>query len=222
MNTNALIFDLDGTLIDSVEDIGDAMNAVLSHHRLPTHSYEAYRRFVGRGLKNLAWQALPESHRAEPLLEQMHAELMKHYTSHPVVKTRLYPGILELLQWIRNNRIRAAILSNKADSLTQIITEQLGIRPYFDFVLGNRSEFPRKPDPTAARHLMNQLNCAAEQMLYIGDSGVDMQTAANCGIPSIGVTWGFRSVEELVEQHACFIAHSAEELQTIIAKQFIA
>lgn len=218
----AIIFDLDGTLIDTIQDIADAMNAVLARHHFPTHSYAAYKTFVGNGLKNLTMRSLPETERSESMIDSCHQELMEQYGAHCIDKSVLYPGIKELLEKFRqmgDGKPKLAILSNKADVLTQVIIEQIGIRNYFEVVLGNRPELPRKPDPTAARIVADQLQCSPADILYVGDSGIDMQTAHAAGMTALGVTWGFRSREDLMENKAQAIVDDAADIFSFFAGQ---
>lgn len=214
----AVIFDLDGTLADTIHDIAAAANASMAARQHPVHSLEEYRRMVGHGLRNLCWQALPEEARNETELDICHRITMQYYRAHPVDGTRLYPGMKEVLTQLHEEGLHLAVLSNKADELTRVIVERLGVAPLFTVVSGLRDGFPRKPDPAGARWVIDRLQehtgerILPAQVLYVGDSGVDMQTAANCGFVSLGVTWGFRSREELVENGAGQIADSAADI----------
>lgn len=214
----ALIFDLDGTLANTLYDIADAANAALALRKHPLHSYAEYRTFIGHGLRNLCERSLPQNARTETEIDLCHQLLMNYYREHPVDKTVLYQGIEEVLRQVKEKGMKTAVLSNKADELTQKIIERLGIKTYFDHVLGSRAEFPRKPNPCSAMYLADRLGCLPENILYIGDSGVDMQTAKAAQMTSIGVCWGFRSREELQENGACHIIEKAEELFDLICK----
>ncbi|MBQ9202482.1 MAG: HAD family hydrolase [Bacteroidales bacterium] len=214
----AVIFDLDGTLADTIHDIAAAANASMAARQHPIHSLEEYRRMVGHGLRNLCWQALPQEARDEDELDICHRLTMQYYRAHPVDGTRLYPGMKQVLVRLHEEGLHLAVLSNKADELTRVIIEKLEVEPLFTVVSGLRDGFPRKPDPAGAHWVMDRLQEQAgerilpAEVLYVGDSGVDMQTAANCGFVSLGVTWGFRSREELIENGARHIADSAADI----------
>lgn len=208
----AVIFDLDGTLIDSLHDIADSMNKVLSKRGYPVHEYNAYRYFVGKGLRNLAENVLPEEERQTETIQSVFKDLMTEYGNNVVRKTVLYNGIPELLDELTNRGIKLAVLSNKAHELTTSIAEKILIKWNFDIILGSRSDIPRKPDPTGANICINELGFKHENILYVGDSGVDMQTAINAKLTSIGVTWGFRTRNELLENGAVHIIDKPSEL----------
>lgn len=249
ISPQALIFDLDGTLIDSLQDIADAMNRVLAAHNFSTHSYADYREFIGRGLKNLVERCLPADQHKPEMMESCHQALMREYRAKYVVKTRLYPGIRELLEQIslkyaaqqeaapnpseqinqatatnasaskavrKNKRYPMAILSNKADEITQLIAQELGLIDYFDLILGATPRYPRKPGIESSLYLAQQLGCQPAEVLYVGDSGIDMQTAKNAGMTALGVSWGFRSRQELLDQGADFVVNSPEEILALI------
>ncbi len=199
---SAVLFDLDGTLVDSLEDIADAMNRVLARCGYPGHTYDEYRYLVGKGLANLTARCLPEGARDEENVVRCLAMMMDEYRANAVVKSRLYDGIAELLDALSEAGVGLAILSNKADELTQVICERLLGRWTFEAVLGASARFPRKPDPTAALHIAREMEVAPEKFLYVGDTDTDMQTAAAAGMFAIGVTWGFRPRRELVEHGA--------------------
>lgn len=217
----AVIFDLDGTLIDSVCDIADAANAALRQHGHPLHTYDEYRTFIGKGLRNLCERSLPESFRTNEEIEACHAILMAHYLEHPVDKTQPYPGIREVLASLHGKGYPMAVLSNKADILTCKIIKELGLMPFFTVVSGLRDGFPRKPDPQGAFWVLEQLNKACtdlnilpENILYCGDSAVDMQTAEAAGFTSCACTWGFRPRAELEACHPHYMVNTPCEILT--------
>lgn len=212
----AVLFDLDGTLINSLHDIADSMNRVLTLHGFPTHDYEAYRYFVGKGLKNLSEMVLPEDKRDVDTIQMVFHELMMDYSMNVVRKTFLYKGIPELLDELVKRDIMLAVLSNKAHELTVSIAEKILSKWSFDFIMGSKQDIPRKPDPTGALICSNELGVLPEQVLYVGDSGVDMQTAIAAGMLPVGVTWGFRSREELLENGARFVIDQPEEMLRFI------
>lgn len=212
----AVIFDLDGTLINSLHDIADAMNRVLEHNGFKTHEYEAYKLFVGKGLRNLAENVLPESDRNSETIKTVFDGLMKDYGNNVVRKTALYEGIPQLLDQLTERNIKMAILSNKAHELTVKIADKILKNWKFEIILGSKVEIPRKPDPTGAKICMESLNLKANEILYVGDSGVDMQTANNTGMIAVGVTWGFRSRKELRDNGAMHIIDKPEDLLNLL------
>ncbi len=234
-NYQAIIFDLDGTLIDSVKDIADAANSALEQRGFPLHSYEEYRGFIGHGLRNLCQRSLPErfklpieagsagpdrqlTEEGQRELDICHRILMDTYRAHPTDKTVLYPGIERVLEHARSKGIRMAVLSNKADELTQKILCGLGVDSFFKVITGLRDGFARKPDPASTLWVLRQLQdaqgrpLAKEKVLYVGDSAVDMQTAKAAGLDSVACSWGFRPLQELEEQRPTWLIHRPESL----------
>ena len=202
MNHRAVIFDLDGTLADTLEDIADNMNRSLVANGFPTHEYDDYRYYVGDGLRNLVTKCLPESVRTDTVITACHDRMMDEYHLNYMVKTRLYDGIPELLDALSSHRIKMAILSNKANTLTQKICNELMKEWKFEIVMGANDRFPRKPDPASALYLSTQMGIMPANICYLGDSDVDMKTAVAAGFYPVGAGWGFRTKEELVENGA--------------------
>ncbi|WNG21287.1 HAD family hydrolase [Cystobacter fuscus] len=206
----AALFDLDGTLVDSLHDIGAAMNHALSTHGLSPHPLAAYRHFVGEGAQVLVARAVPEAHAhaREPVLVTYRAFYAEHMLDH----TRPFPGILPLLERLAGEGVKLAVLSNKPDAATRrLVTELLpGVR--FAAVYGERAGVPRKPDPTAALGVAAELGVEPGGCAFIGDTSVDMDTARAAGMYGVGVTWGFRDEQELRTHQARVIARSVEEL----------
>jgi len=212
MNFRAIIFDLDGTLADTLEDIADNMNRVLTEMGFHTHGYDAFRFFVGEGLKNLVARCLPENARSDEMITACHDRMIDVYHSNYVNKTHLYYGIPELLDALLTQGIRMAVLSNKADPLTQKICAVLLKQWKFEIVMGATERFPRKPDPASALYIAEQMGVEPYHFCYLGDSDVDMKTAITAGFYPVGVSWGFRPKEELVENGAKRIIHHPIEL----------
>ncbi len=210
-----MIFDLDGTLADTLEDIADAMNRVLRREGRAGHDYAAYRFMIGKGVRNLVTQALPADDRTDETIERCLAELLADYSEHFLVKTRLYDGVAELLAGLRGDGARLAVLSNKVDELTRGIVDGLTAPGTFDVVVGARPDLPLKPDPTAALLVSAQLGTPPGGVVYVGDSGVDMRTAAAAGMVPVGASWGFRTVDELVENGARAVLDQPLELLTL-------
>jgi phosphoglycolate phosphatase len=202
---DAVIFDLDGTLADTLEDIADAMNRVLKRHGHPTHGYADYRRMIGRGLGNLVAETLPPGARDEPTVAANLEQMVAEYGRHCLVKTRLYHGVAELLAALRRAGVPLAVCSNKAEELTRRIVGALTPLGTFKVVVGARAGVPLKPDPRAVLGIAERLGVPPARIAYLGDSGVDMRTAGNAGMIAVGVSWGFRSRDELVENGASLV-----------------
>lgn len=215
MKYKALIFDLDGTLVNSLEDIADAMNKVLEDNHYPTHDYSAYNLFIGHGLLSLVEKALPENKKTTTEITRCFNDFMDFYTANCVQKTNAYPQVFELLDTLKSKNIPIAILSNKADALTKKIVATL-FPDYFKIVQGLTTEALKKPNPSAAIAISETWKIPSYQIIYVGDSGVDMQTATNAKMYAVGVSWGFRTVEELQENGASQIIKSPIELLELV------
>lgn len=216
MNYKLVIFDLDGTLVDSLEDIGDAMNRVLEKHSYPTHNYDSYRFFVGNGIRNLVIQSLPETARDCDIVDRCFDEMIADYEENYMVKTHLYDGISQMLDALRENDIKLAILSNKADAITQKVYENLLSKWSFNVVIGARDDFPRKPDPSSALYISQKVGVSPNEVCYVGDTVVDMQTARSATFTPVGAAWGFRSKMELIRSGAMYIINSPMDLLPLL------
>uniref|UniRef100_A0A7C4MQC9 phosphoglycolate phosphatase n=1 Tax=Desulfatirhabdium butyrativorans TaxID=340467 RepID=A0A7C4MQC9_9BACT len=212
---DAVLFDMDGTILDTLADIGESMNRVLISFGFAPHPLDAYRYFVGEGSAVLVEKALPEAARKPDIIQKCLRGYQEDYGRHWRVHTRLYPGIAELLDALVRKTIRMAILSNKFHEFTLQCYEHFFGRWPFDPVLGIREGIPRKPDPTAALEVAEYLGLSPSRILYVGDTAVDMQTAVSAGMFPVGVLWGFRGREELLTNGARFLAeHPVQILET--------
>ncbi len=210
MLPHAALFDLDGTLVDSIGDIAASMNHSLTQHGLPPHPVAAYLQFVGEGVMMLVRRATPEGR--EALHSSVLASYRAHYAEHLFDQTRPFPGLPSVLELLAAERVRLAVLSNKAEAFTQQLVAGLLPGIPFKAVHGERPGVPRKPDPTAALALAAQLGVEPVDCAFVGDTPVDMDTARAAGMYSIGVTWGFRSAAELRAHGARALVASADEL----------
>lgn len=216
MSFKGVIFDLDGTLLDTIEDIADSMNQVLSENNLPIHDTEAYRLFVGSGIRNLVKKALPESHRDETTIQAYFETMYRLYKENCVNKTRPYDGITDLLDELASRDLKLAILSNKADEMTQQTAGTLLPEAYFSIIAGLTDESLKKPNPQKALQMSKEMGIDPKEMIYVGDTDVDMQTATNAGMYAVGVLWGFRGEEELHANGAKkLISHPSELLELL-------
>ncbi len=210
-----LIFDLDGTLANTIEDLTDSMNRVLEGEGFPIHSSDAYRYFVGGGVRNLIRQALPESKRSDMVIDRCYNLMMPDYSENCFIKTHLYDGIAEVVDKLRSRGIKLAVFSNKVDELTQRFVEVLIGSEKFEIIVGAQPAFPIKPDPSGALLISKHLGIAPNDMGYIGDSNTDMLTANRAGMFAIGALWGFRTKEELIESGAKRVLNHPLELLEI-------
>jgi phosphoglycolate phosphatase len=208
----AAIFDLDGTLLDTLADIADAMNAALETMGFPGHETSAYKYLTGDGVRALAERSLPEPARDEATVAACIRELRMEYADRWGRKTRPYPGIPELLSAIARRKVRMNILSNKLDEFTRRAAEDFLPGFEFDFVIGAKPDHPSKPDPSGALFIAGRLEIEPARFVYLGDTGVDMLTAAGAGMFPVGALWGFRDEEELTENGAKAIIRSPAEL----------
>lgn len=215
MKFKAVIFDLDGTLVNSLIDIADSMNKVLENRNLPTHSYEVINSFIGSGLRNLVTKAIPETIKTEENIESCFQEMIAEYRNNCTNKTSIYDGIIDLLSELKSRNIKLAVLSNKADEFTKKISHDL-FPNYFEIANGLKDEATKKPHPTGALEISNDLGFSPEEILYVGDSGIDMQTAKNANMYAVGVLWGFRPEEELIAEGAQSIINNPLELIALL------
>lgn len=217
LNFSYVVFDLDGTLLDTLEDLADSTNWVCARHGWPVHSLEAYKFFVGNGAGKLLERAVPpDLELTEELRGQLMDEFSRYYTAHSTDKTHPYPGMPEALAKLSAAGVRMAVLTNKPDAAAGPVVERYypGI---FAAVQGSMPGVPNKPAPTGLFSVMTRLGGATRQnTLFVGDSNVDIRTAKNAGLKSCGVLWGFRSREELEAEGADFLAARPEDLETII------
>ena len=206
------IFDLDGTLLNSIEDLMMACNTALAHFGYPLHEEVAYRQFVGKGIYKLVERALPESDRGEQRVNEVKAVFEAYYKAHSLDQTKPYEGIIPLLETLKEAGIICCVLTNKA----QCYAEELAKYFFGDLiekVVGQREGIPTKPHPIGIYELLATYQIKPEACIYIGDSDVDMQTAKNAGVESIGVLWGFRGEKELKEAGATYLALEVESVK---------
>jgi phosphoglycolate phosphatase len=213
LNYRAAIFDLDGTLADTLQTIAAALNHGLTAIDRPTLSLPAVARIVGEGVTMLCRKALDgDADADEALLAALERATRAFYAEHPMLECRLYPGIADMLDGLRDAEVRLAVLSNKPHDLTVATLSGLGIESRFVEILGARDDFPRKPDPTSARYLAGRLGVGSERILYVGDTPIDMATAKAARLPVAAVTWGFRSEAELRPHCPDHLISSPEEI----------
>ena len=208
----AFIFDLDGTLIDSLADIAESINRMLDARGYPRCEQELFKQMVGDGMEKLVERALPEAVRSDALIKICVEEYRAHYDTLWNAQTRPYAGIVEMLAELKARGMKLGVISNKAHRFTVPMTEHFFGTGCFDHILGQRNEVPRKPAPDGAREMAAFLGLKTDEMAYVGDSGIDMAFAKAGGMRAVGVRWGFRSEEELRENGADVLISAPGEL----------
>lgn len=215
MKFKGIIFDLDGTLVNSLEDISDAMNTVLEKLNYPTHTYDAYQYFIGSGLRNLVSKALPSSNNTESEIEDCFQNMIEEYRKICTFKTKPYKGIVELLDNLKSQNLKLAVFSNKADELTKKIVTEI-FPDYFDAAIGLSTEALKKPNPFEAIEISKNWKLNTEEIIFVGDSDIDMQTANNAKMFAVGVSWGYRTEKELIESGAKAVLNTPLDLIQIL------
>ena len=209
------IFDLDGTLLNTIDDLGEATNFALAKCGFSTHPISSYPFFVGNGIAKLIERALPQEARDKGTIEKVKLHFLEYYNDNNTVYSKPYDGIPQLLNALSEQGIKLAVASNKYhEAVVKLINH------YFTFINwvtieGHKEGFPTKPDPSIVFDILSKSATQKDDVLYIGDSGVDMETARRAGVESIGVTWGFRPIEELQQFCANHIVNSTDEILKI-------
>lgn len=210
-NCQAVIFDLDGTLLDSLEDIADSMNTTLERMGFPPHPVASYRYLTGDGVLMLAERSLPPDEKDEIRLQTCIREFRAEYARRFFNKTRLYDGIPELLDELTKRRVILSILSNKLEEFAKLAADRMLSKWSFAFVMGARQDFPKKPDPAGALLIAQKLALDPAAIVYLGDTDTDMRTAVQAGMFPVGALWGFRDEKELLEGGARELVNSPAE-----------
>jgi phosphoglycolate phosphatase len=211
-----IVFDLDGTLLNSLEDLADSANWVLEQHGFPTHPVDAYRYFVGDGVRKLIERILPQEERTEARIEQCRQEFVAYYKVHMEDKTSVYEGITELLAELKNRGLKIAVATNKVHIAVKPLMEKYFPEIRFDSMIGQREGVPVKPAPQIMFDILRETGCEPSEALHVGDTATDMQLAHNAGVTPVGVLWGYRPLEELQEAGAKFIIEKPEELLRLV------
>lgn len=207
-----VIFDLDGTLLDTIADLAAAANHALQKAAFPVHDTETIRTFVGNGISKLLERALPEGARTAENVERLRTDFVPYYDAHNAEQSKPYPGVAALLLRLQERGMMLAVASNKYQAATEKLVAHYFPAIRFVMVMGQREGVPVKPDPTIVFDIMEAAGVGKEDVLYVGDSGVDMQTAHNAGVDAVAVSWGFRPRTELEAFRPLAIIDRAEEL----------
>ena len=216
MSKHLAIFDLDGTLLNTIADLATATNQALEACGFPTHPISAYPMFVGNGINKLFERALPAESRTEENIMRIRAHFLPYYDEHNADLSKPYPGIPQLLEGLQTAGVHLAVASNKYQRATEKLIRHYFPTIRFAAVFGQREGIPVKPHPQIVEDILTLVPVNKEEVIYIGDSGVDMQTALHAGVESIGVTWGFRPKEELLQHSPTHLVDSADEIKILI------
>ncbi|WP_238883820.1 HAD family hydrolase [Clostridium sp. YIM B02551] len=212
---NTIIFDLDGTLLDTLDDLTDSVNYSLARHGFPCREKDEVRRFVGNGVARLIELAIPEG-RSNRKYDICLADFKEHYSKNKQNKTNAYNGIMELLEKLSKENYKLAIVSNKFDKAVKELN-QIYFGEYIKVAIGQSEHIAKKPAPDTVYMALEELGSNTDNSIYVGDSEVDVKTAKNSGIKCVGVTWGFRGREVLEDKGADYIIDKPSELLEIIA-----
>jgi phosphoglycolate phosphatase len=212
----AVIFDLDGTLLDTLEDLADSINRVLQDKGLPTHPREAFRYFVGNGAAKAVSRALPPHKRNDALTADCVEAFLKEYHNNWNIKTKLYKGVSELLDALTSKHIEMAVLTNKPQDFAERCVQAFLSEWNFSVIIGQRDGFPLKPDPAGAQEIARRLDLPPQAFVYLGDSDTDMKTAVSAHMLPVGALWGFRPEKELRASGAVEVIRRPTELMKFL------
>ena len=215
MKCLSIIFDLDGTLLDTLVDLADSCNEVLLYHHFPVHPIEAFTNFVGDGLWTLMTRITPVGTN-DQIIQNCCKLFAEKYEQNWKRNSCPYQGINDMLSALKLHGVKLAVLSNKPHEFTNLFIGEFFQDGIFSIVYGQRDGFPKKPDPTVALEIASQLDVRPQNTLFVGDSGVDIMTGNAAGMMTAGVSWGFRSVQELIDNNADIIVYNALELEQYV------
>ncbi|OFX17219.1 MAG: hypothetical protein A2033_00935 [Bacteroidetes bacterium GWA2_31_9] len=216
MRYKAIIFDLDGTLLNTLDDLADSVNMVLKEHSFPVHDVEAYKLFVGDGAFELISRALPESNRESEFIKNLVNQFQAIYNNLCLAKTRPYDNIINVLKELQRRNIILNILSNKPHQFTVSIVNHYFGEINFSQVWGEKSDFPRKPNPASALEISKLIDIAPSEIIFVGDSIIDIKTAIAAGMYPVGVSWGYHNVKKLEDAAVKLIIDKPENIFNIL------
>ncbi|MDR1617562.1 MAG: HAD family hydrolase [Treponema sp.] len=216
MKYRCVLFDLDGTLVDTIEDIAAAMNQALARHGFPPRPVEQFPGMVGGGIRKLALDALPDEAKSGETAARVAADAARLYAEKPLARSKPYPGMVELVKTMGGMKVKTAVISNKPDAITRLVVEGLFPAGSFRVIQGEKAGIPRKPDPASVWEILAGIDCTPRDTVLAGDSEIDMETARNAGCFALGVRWGFRPRRVLEEAGAALIVDTPEEILALI------
>lgn len=216
LHIKLIIFDLDGTLLNTLEDLADAANYVLVQHGFPTHPVDAYRYFVGNGMPTLIRRILPEGQKEGAIYDTCFKEFLDYYTIHMHDKTHVYDGLVETLETLQTEGVQLAVATNKVHSALAPLMANFFPSIRWQALFGQRVGVPVKPDPQIVYDILEFTRCTQVETLYLGDTNVDMETAHRAGLQAVGVLWGYRPKSELIESKADFIIERPSEILNLL------
>ncbi len=214
----AILFDLDGTLADSIKDLSTSTNLALEKNGYPTRQRAEFNYFVGDGMPKMIERALPETARDEDTVKKVLADFLAHYSHHYADKTSSYEGVPELVDTLKKQGLIVAVVTNKEQDMANVVVERLYGEGTFDLIFGKQEGLPAKPDPTATLLAMKQLGVEPQECVFLGDSGVDVLTGVRSGAVPVGELWGYRDEAELLENGAQYIIERPEQLLDVLAE----
>ena len=217
MNFKAVIFDLDGTVADTVCDLANCVNYVLNKHNFPMHPTSKFKYFAGDGILTMIKRALPEN-TPEKTVQLIKNEFFEYYSMHYCDNTRPFDGLVQMIENLKSYGMKVAVVTNKEQTLAEKVVGKL-YGNAFDLVYGMREGIPGKPDPTLTLMAMNELNVKPEECAFVGDTSMDIMAGVNSGAYPVGVLWGFRTKEEILSSGAKAVAENAKELEKILKGQ---
>lgn len=211
MKTKLIVFDLDGTLLNTLKDLQISLNKILKKHNMPLKDEESYKKMVGNGIAKLVSRAsnLEESSELFSIIKD---EFNEYYKEHCNDYTKPYNGIEQMLKEVKKRGIKIAVLSNKDDNFVKELIKIHFSDITFDYIMGKRKEYKPKPDPGSLNHIIKTLKIEKQSVLYVGDSNVDVKTAKNCSVECIGVKWGFREEKELKDEGVDYVINEPNEI----------
>ncbi len=212
-----VIFDLDGTLLDTLQDLSDSVNSALLKYGFPAHTPEEYKARIGNGFRNLMEVSLPADCRDDATISNVLNEFLDVYSKNYTRRTKPYDGIEQLLSELTRKNVLLGINSNKRTDYTEELVRKNFPNISFVGVFGERSGVAKKPDPTSALEIAALMKLKPEEIIYIGDSGTDIQTGINAGMATAGVLWGFRGIEEFTQAHADDVFHAPHEITELLS-----
>ncbi len=217
MKKSVAIFDLDGTLVNTLKDITNCMNYALSDCGFKTFNEQEYEYFIGTGVNNLIKHSLPFEYKEnKEVINKVRKLYSIYYEKHYLENSCPYKGVVELLSELKKRKFVLGIVSNKQHSFTILMAEKIFGKDYFDMIIGQQDDLPKKPNPYGILDIAKKMNVNLQDIIYIGDSGIDMETAKNACVTGVGVLWGFREKDELLQNGADFIISKPSELLDVL------